>query len=154
VISPARHRHSLGSHEDETGSCASCSEFSTRSAQSEPTRRACRIGSADLATDLRGSTDKPPFADDRHSRFVFSSLDDLHRQRVDSYADQPMDYSGVSPRTIRFSGAAHLFVPNNHLYLSDVDHFLSELVHNDVVMLSEAIHLGLFPSGKWVEKLI
>jgi len=126
-----------------TGICASCSEFSTRSAQSGPTRRACRIRPVDLGIDLRGSTGESPFADDRHSRFVFSSLDDLHCQRVDSYADQPMDYSGVSPRSVRFSGAAHLFVPDDHLYLCDVDHFLPELTHNAGVMLSKAKHLVL-----------
>ena len=146
MISPARHRHSLGSHEDETGSCASCSEFPTHSAQSEPTRRACRIGSADLATDLRGSTDKPPFADDRHSRFVFSSLDDLHRQRIDSYVGHPVDYPSLSSRTLCVSGASHLHVPDDHLHFSDVDHFLPELKRSTAILAVRPA--GILPADK------
>jgi len=138
VILPARHRHSLGSHEDEDRPSASYPEFSARSAQSGPTRRACRIRPADLAIDLRGSTRESPFADNRYSRFVFSSLDDLHCQRVDSYVDHPVDYPRLSSRILCVSGAAHLHLPDDHLHFFDVDHFLPELVHNDAVMLSEA----------------
>ena len=127
MISLARHRHSLGSHDDENGISASCSEFSTSSAQSGPTRRACRTGPADLGIDLRGSTGESPFADDRYSRFLFSGLDDLHRQRIDSYVGHPVDYPSLSSRTLCVSGAAHLFVPDDHLYFCDMDHFLSKL---------------------------
>jgi hypothetical protein len=45
-------------------------------------------------------------------------------------------------------------VPDAYLHLPDVDHFLPELNPCGAVMLSEAKHLGLFPSGKWVQKLI
>ena len=98
--------------------------FSTRSAQSVATRRACRNRPADLGIDLRGSTGESPFADDRYSRFVFSSLDDLHRQRADSDVDQPVDYPSVSSRTVCVSGPAHLHVPDDYLHFSDVDLFL------------------------------
>ena len=54
-------------------------------------------------------------------------MDDLHRQRADSDAGQPMDYSSLSSRSVRISGAAHLFVPNDHLHFCDVDHFLPKL---------------------------
>ena len=136
MILPARHRHSLGSHEDEDRPSASYSEFSARSAQSGPTRRACRIRPVDLAIDLRGSTRESPFADNRYSRFVFSSLDDLHCQRADSDVDQPMDYSSLSPRSVRISGTTHLHVPNDHLHFCDVDHFLSELMSLSILTQS------------------
>jgi hypothetical protein len=127
VISPARHRRSLGSDEDEN-TIASCSEFSTRSAQSGPTRCACGIGPADLAIDLRGSTGESPFANDRHSRLLLSSLDDLHRQRIDFYVGHPVDYPSLSSRTLCVSGASNLSVPDDYIYLSDVDRLLPELV--------------------------
>jgi len=61
-----------------------------------------------------------------------------------------MDCSGVSPRTVRVSGAAHLFVPDNHLYLCDVDYLLSKLkMHNGAVMLSEAKHLCSLAVSRW-----
>ena len=100
---------------------------------------------ADLGIDLRGSTGESPFADDRHSRFVFSSLDDLHRQRADSDVDQPVDYPSVSSRTVCVSGPADLHVPDDYLHFSDVDHFLSELNPISAVMLSEAKHLVTCP---------
>jgi len=128
VILPARHRHSLGSHEDEDRPSASYSEFSACSAQSGPTRRACRIRPVDLAIDLRGSTRESPFADNRYSRFVFSSLDDLHCQRVDSYVDHPVDYPRLSSRILCVSGAAHLHMPDDHLHFFDVDRLLPELM--------------------------
>ena len=150
MISLARHRHSLGSHDDENGISASCSEFSTSSAQSDATRRACRTGPADLGIDLRGSTGESPFADDRYSRFLFSGLDDLHRQRIDSYVGHPVDYPSLSSRTLCVSGAAHLFVPDAHLYFCDMDHFLSELNSNGAVILSEAKHLcSLAVRNRW-----
>ena len=98
-----------------------------RSTQSGPIHRNPGTALANWSVDLCGPTGEPPLTDDRYSRLLFSGMDDLHCQRVDSYVDQPMDYSGVSPRSVRFTGAAHLFVPDDHLYLSDVDHFLSEL---------------------------
>jgi hypothetical protein len=145
VILPARPHHSLGSHEDENKICASCSEQRqqswTRSADSFPTRRACRIRPADLGIDLCGSTGEPPLAHNRYSRFVFSGMDDLHCKRADFDAGQQMDYSSLSPRTVRLSGTAHLHVPDDHLHFCDVDHFLSELIYHGAVMLSEAKHL-------------
>ena len=54
-------------------------------------------------------------------------MDDLYRQRVDVDAGQPVGYSSVSSRILRVSGAAHLFVPDDHLHFCDVDHFLPEL---------------------------
>jgi hypothetical protein len=129
---PARLHHSLGNHEDESGICASRSEQRqqswTRSADSFPTRRACRIRPADLGIDLCGSTGEPPLAHNRYSRFVFSGMDDLHCKRADFDAGQQMDYSSLSPRTVRLSGTAHLHVPDDHLHFCDVDHFLSELM--------------------------
>jgi hypothetical protein len=154
VILPALPHHSLGSHEDENRISASCSKFSTRPAQSGPTHRACRTRPAYVVINLRGSTGESPFADDRYSWFLFSSLDDLHCKRADSYVGHPVDYPSISSRTLCVSGPAHLHVPDDHLHFCYVDHLLSELVHNDAVLLSEAKHLGLFSSGKWVQKLI
>ena len=54
-------------------------------------------------------------------------MDDLHCKRADFDAGEQMDYSSLSPRTVRLSGTAHLHVPDDHLHFSDVDHFLPEL---------------------------
>jgi hypothetical protein len=77
-------------------------------------------------------------------------MDDLHCKRADADACQPVAHSSVSPRTVRVSGAAHLFVPDNHLYLCDVDYLLSKLkMHNGAVMLSEAKHLCSLAVSRW-----
>ena len=89
--------------------------------------RACWIAPANRGIDLRGSTGESPLTDDRYSRFLFSGLDDLHCQRADSDACQPVDCSSLPSRSVRISGAAHLFVPDDHLHFCDVDHFLSKL---------------------------
>jgi hypothetical protein len=134
VILLARPRHQSGSHEDEDRISPSCSEFSTRSAQPGPARRACRIRPADLGIDLRGSTGESPLAHNRYSRFLFSGMDDLHCKRADFDAGQQMDYSSLSPRTVRLSGTTHLFVPDDNLHFYDVDHFLSKL--KPIILLS------------------
>jgi hypothetical protein len=63
---------------------------------------------------------------------------------------QPMDYSSVSPRTLRISGAAHLHLPDPHLHVRHLDHLLSQLkMHNGAVMLSEAKHLCSLAVRRW-----
>jgi hypothetical protein len=77
-------------------------------------------------------------------------MDDLHRQRVDSDAGQPVDHSGLPSRSVRISGTAHLHVPDAYLYLCDVDYLLSKLkMHNGAVMLSEAKHLCSLAVSRW-----
>ena len=69
-------------------------------------------------------------------------MDDLHCQRAHFDAGEPMGYSSIPSRTLRLSSAAHLHVPDDHLYFCDLDHLLSKLkMHNGAVMLSEAKHL-------------
>ena len=69
-------------------------------------------------------------------------MDDLHCERADFDAGQPMDHSSISPGAVRVSSATHLLVPDDYIHLSDVDRFLSKLkTDNDAVMLSEAKHL-------------
>ena len=55
-------------------------------------------------------------------------MDDLHCQRADFDAGEPMGYSSIPSRTLRLSGTAHLHVPDDHLYFRDVDRLLSELM--------------------------
>ena len=153
MILPARHRHSLGSHEDERRLYASCSEQQqkscSRSAGSISTGRNHSVAAANLRVDLRGPTGESPLTYDRYSRFLFSGVDDLHCKRADSDANQPMDHPSVSSRTLCLSGAAHLRVPDDHIHFCDMDHFLPELIHKDAVMLSEAKHLCYLPVRNW-----
>jgi hypothetical protein len=86
-----------------------------------------RAAPANRGIDLRGPTGEPPLTDNRYSRFLFSSMDDLHCERADFDTRQPMDSSGQSSRSVRISGAAHLRVHDDHLHFCDVDHFLPEL---------------------------
>src|SRR5262249_59165226 len=78
--------------------------------------------------------------------FVFSSLDDLHYQRIDSYLGHPVDCPSLSSRTLCVSGAAHLSVPDDHLYLSDVDHFLPELKRSTAILAVRPA--GILPADK------
>jgi len=132
VILPARPRHhSLGDHEDENGICAGRPEQQQQSSTSPerlvPAGRACWVALGNRRINFRRPTTELPFTYDRHSRFLFSGLDDLHCKRTDSDADQPMDYSSVSFGRLRFSGVAHLHVPHAYLYLRHLDHLLSQL---------------------------
>ena len=131
MILRVRLHHSLGNHEDENRICASRPEqqeqSSTRSADSVSIPRNHSAAAANRGIGLRGPTRESPLTDDRYSRLLFSGMDDLHCQRVDSDASQPVDHSSVSPGTVRVSGTAHLHVPDDHLYLCDMDHLFSKL---------------------------
>ena len=129
---PARSRHHLlGDHEDENEICASRpgqqQQSSTSPARSVSAGRACWVAPAHRGIGVRGSTVESPLTYDRYPRFLFSGLDDLHCKRTDSDANQPMDYSSVSFGGLRFSGAARLFMPDDHLHVCDLDPFLSKL---------------------------
>ena len=134
----------LGSYEDENGICASRPEQQQQSSPSSarlvPAGQDCRPAAANLGIDFRGSAVELPLTDNRYSRFLFSSMDDLHCKRTDSDVAQPMDYSSVSLGSLRDTGAAHLHVSNDHLHFCDLDHLLSKLkMHSGAVMLSEAL---------------
>ena len=106
---------------------SSSQQSPTRPAESVSIFRNHSAAAANRGLGLRGPTGESPLTDDRYSRLLFSGMDDLHCERVDSDASQPVDHSSVSPGTVRVSGAAHLHVPDAYLYLCDMDHLLSKL---------------------------
>ena len=123
--------HSLGSHEDENGICASRpgqqQQSSTSPARSVSAGRACWVAPAHRGIGVRGSTVESPLTYDRYPRFLFSGLDDLHCKRADADACRALDCSNVPSEAISRSGAAHLFVPDDHLHVCDLDSFLPKL---------------------------
>ena len=127
MILPARHRRSLGSRDDENRISAGCPEFSTRSAQSVPTRRPCRIRPADRGIDLRGSTGEPPFANRRRPRLIFSGVDGLYVKRSGPDLRRSLDRPDLQPETVHRSGAADLLVSNDHFHVHNLDYLLPEL---------------------------
>ena len=68
-----------------------------------------------------------PLTYDRYSRFLFSGLDDLHCKRADADTCRALDCPSVPSEAISRSGAAHLFMPDDHLHFCDLDPFLSKL---------------------------
>jgi hypothetical protein len=63
-------------------------------------------------------------------------MDDLPCERADFDAGKPVDHSSVSSRSVRISRAAHLHVPDDHLYFCDLDHLLSELMSLSILTQS------------------
>jgi membrane fusion protein, multidrug efflux system len=80
---------------------------------------------------------QPSFADRRHSRFVFPSMDDLHFERADANIHRPLAHPSGQPKTVHRSGAAHLFVSDDHLHLRDLDPVLPELMHQPATPLRD-----------------
>ena len=64
---------------------------------------------------------------DRYSRLLFSGLDGLHCKRTDADARRALDCSSVPSEAIPRSGAAHLFMPDDHLHVRDLDFVLPKL---------------------------
>ena len=87
--------------------------------------RGCRVTNYRIP---RGAIVQSPFADSRHSRFLFSRLDGVHRERTNAHAHRPLDCSSGPVKTVHRSGAADLFVPHDHLHVRDLDSFLSKLI--------------------------
>ncbi len=68
-----------------------------------------------------------PFADGRYSRLIFPGLDGLHSKRADLNPNCALDRAAARSETLPRAGAAHLFVPHDHLHLRDVDSVLPKL---------------------------
>jgi Outer membrane protein len=118
-------------HEDETGFWASRTEQHQQSSTS-PARlvsagRPCWVSPGHLGIGVRGSTVESPLTYDRYPRFLFSGLDDLHCKRADADACRALDCASVPSEAISRSGAARLFMPDDHLHVCDLDPFLSKL---------------------------
>ena len=131
MILPARHRHSLGSHEDENGICARRpgrrQQSSTRSARSVPTRCSYSIAPGNRGIDFHCPAVESPLPDNRYPRLVFPGLDGVHPEWAGADSRRALDCSSVPPKAISRSGAAYLFMPDDHLHVRDLDSFLSKL---------------------------
>ena len=54
-------------------------------------------------------------------------MDDLYPERSDVNLRRALDRAGLQPENVHWSRPAHLFVPDDHLHLRDLDFVLPEL---------------------------
>jgi hypothetical protein len=75
----------------------------------------------------RGPRLPPSFPDGRHSRLLLPRVDGLHFERTDADTYRPLDHPSAKPETVHRSGAADLFVSDDHLHVRDLDSVLPKL---------------------------